>query len=89
MSPSNAKPNAFRPAEHLRRPSDFRRVYDRRRSAADLDPAEVSAIEQLVAARTAARKEKDWARADQIRAQLDELGVDLTDTPEGPVWQLR
>ena len=25
----------FRPAEHLRRPSDFRRVYDRRRSAAD------------------------------------------------------
>jgi ribonuclease P protein component len=26
---------AFRPAEHLRRPSDFRRVYERRRSASD------------------------------------------------------
>jgi ribonuclease P protein component len=26
---------AFRPHEHLRRPSDFRRVYARRRSAAD------------------------------------------------------
>jgi ribonuclease P protein component len=25
----------FRPHEHLRRPADFRRVYDRRRSAAD------------------------------------------------------
>src|SRR5271165_3709135 len=25
----------FRPHEHLRRPSDFRRVYDRRRSVAD------------------------------------------------------
>jgi ribonuclease P protein component len=25
----------FRPHEHLRRPGDFRRVYDRRRSAAD------------------------------------------------------
>jgi ribonuclease P protein component len=25
----------FRPAEHLRRPSDFRRVYERRRSASD------------------------------------------------------
>ena len=25
----------FRPAEHLRRPSDFRRVYDRRRSVSD------------------------------------------------------
>jgi ribonuclease P protein component len=26
---------AFRSAEHLRRPSDFRRVYERRRSASD------------------------------------------------------
>jgi ribonuclease P protein component len=26
---------AFRPHEHLRRPSDFRRVYDHRRSASD------------------------------------------------------
>jgi ribonuclease P protein component len=25
----------FRPAEHLRRPADFRRVYERRRSASD------------------------------------------------------
>ena len=35
MSLSPAKPFAFRPAEHLRRPADFRRVYDRRRSASD------------------------------------------------------
>jgi ribonuclease P protein component len=28
-------PFAFRPCEHLRRPADFRRVYDRRRSASD------------------------------------------------------
>src|SRR5215471_14651013 len=30
-----AKPLAFRPHEHLRRPADFQRVYDRRRSASD------------------------------------------------------
>jgi ribonuclease P protein component len=30
-----ARPLAFRPREHLRRPADFRRVYDRRRSASD------------------------------------------------------
>ena len=35
MSASAGKPFAFRPAEHLRRPSDFRRVYERRRSASD------------------------------------------------------
>ena len=33
----------------------------------------------------------DAATADfaRWRAELDELGVTLTDTPEGPVWQLR
>jgi ribonuclease P protein component len=35
MSALPGKPNAFRKAEHLRRPADFRRVYERRRSAAD------------------------------------------------------
>jgi ribonuclease P protein component len=35
MAASPRNPFAFRPAEHLRRPSDFRRVYERRRSASD------------------------------------------------------
>ena len=35
MAAPSGKPNAFRKAEHLRRPADFRRVYERRRSAAD------------------------------------------------------
>jgi cysteinyl-tRNA synthetase len=62
---------------------------DRHRSANDLPPAERQAIDDLVADRTQARQERNWARADQIRAKLDALGVDLTDTPEGPVWHLR
>jgi cysteinyl-tRNA synthetase len=62
---------------------------EHRRALSDLSGEEKRAIEELVADRTQARKERDWARADQIRAQLDELGVDLTDTPDGPVWQLR
>jgi ribonuclease P protein component len=32
---TSAKKFPFRPHEHLRRPVDFRRVYDRRRSASD------------------------------------------------------
>ncbi len=35
MSLSPSRPNAFRPAEHLRRPADYRRVYERRRSVSD------------------------------------------------------
>jgi cysteinyl-tRNA synthetase len=62
---------------------------DQRRSNQELAAQELHAIEQLVAERTQARKERDWARADRIRGQLEEQGVEVTDTPQGPVWQLR
>jgi cysteinyl-tRNA synthetase len=62
---------------------------DQRRTAADLAPEEVAAIERLIAERTQARKERNWPRADEIRAELDALGVQVTDTPTGPTWQLR
>jgi cysteinyl-tRNA synthetase len=62
---------------------------DQRRTAADLAPEEVAAIERLIAERTQARKEKNWPRADEIRAELDALGVQVTDTATGPTWQLR
>jgi cysteinyl-tRNA synthetase len=58
------------------------------RSTTDLTPDERQAIEQLVAERTKAREQHSWARADQIRAELEARGVQVTDTPEGPVWQL-
>jgi ribonuclease P protein component len=35
MLPSSGKPFGFRSFEHLRRPADFKRVYERRRSASD------------------------------------------------------
>jgi cysteinyl-tRNA synthetase len=60
-----------------------------RRAIEDLAEEERDAIERLVADRTQAREERDWARADQIRAELDARGVQVTDTPEGPAWQLR
>ena len=59
------------------------------RAIEDLTEDERHDIDQLVADRTQARKERDWARADQIRAELDARGVHVTDTPEGPSWQLR
>jgi cysteinyl-tRNA synthetase len=62
---------------------------DQRRAVEDLPAGERQAIEQLIAERTQARKQRDWARADQIRAALDARGVQLTDTPEGPTWHLR
>ena len=44
-------------------------------------------IETLVAERTSAKKARDYARADQIRAQLAAQGVILEDTKEGVRWK--
>ncbi len=65
------------------------REVDQRRSVSDLDPAEVAMIERLIGDRTRAREERDWSRADDIRAELEKLGVQVTDTPAGPTWELR
>jgi cysteinyl-tRNA synthetase len=62
---------------------------DQRRTPSDLAPQEVAAIERLIAERTQARKEKNWSRADEIRRELDALGVEVQDTAAGPTWQLR
>jgi cysteinyl-tRNA synthetase len=35
--------------------------------------------------RVEARKNKDWARADELRDTIAELGFDVQDTPQGPV----
>jgi cysteinyl-tRNA synthetase len=65
------------------------REVDRRRSVSDLEPAEVETIERLIADRTKARDERDWSRADEIRDELENLGVQVTDTGAGPTWDLR
>jgi cysteinyl-tRNA synthetase len=59
-----------------------------RQKAADLkiSPAE---IDRLIAARTQARKNKDFAQADNIRKQLAELDILLEDTPQGTIWRVK
>ena len=46
-----------------------------------------AAIEEAIAARAAAKKAKDYAKADEIRKHLAQMGVMLTDTPQGTTWQ--
>ena len=50
------------------------------RKEADDVPAEVK---ELVEARTAAKKNKDFAKADEIRAQVLAMGFVIEDTPKG------
>ena len=51
--------------------------------AANADPE----IDALVAARTDAKKAKNFAEADRIRDQLKAMGVEIIDTPQGAKWR--
>ncbi|HIY58528.1 MAG TPA: cysteine--tRNA ligase [Candidatus Tetragenococcus pullicola] len=44
-------------------------------------------VEALIAAREKARKERNFARSDEIRNSLKEQGVILEDTPQGTRWK--
>jgi len=44
-------------------------------------------IEVQVQAREEARQRRDWAAADQIRQELADRGIEITDTPAGPRWR--
>lgn len=44
-------------------------------------------IEKLIEERQAARKEKNFARADEIRDELAAMGIILKDTREGVTWK--
>ena len=45
-------------------------------------------VEELIEQRSIARSSKDWAKADAIREELALMGVVVTDTAEGPIWDL-
>ena len=45
-------------------------------------------IAKMVEERNAARKAKDWKKADQIRNQLAEMDVAIEDRPEETVWKI-
>jgi cysteinyl-tRNA synthetase len=72
------------------------RVFDAQMSVLDLLPTEIALdenlevwVEEQLAAREAARKRKDFATADEIRATLMEKGVEVEDTSQGPRWRFQ
>ena len=44
-------------------------------------------MQLLIDLRKQARQEKNYAMADQIRNQLNEIGVILEDTKQGTTWK--
>ncbi len=60
-----------------------------RREPAPIDPALKARVDSLVSLRQTARTQRDFAEADRLRDEINQLGVLLEDTPGGPVWKLR
>jgi cysteinyl-tRNA synthetase len=52
----------------------------------ETDDEQAAFVEQKIAERNQARKDKDFAKADAIRQELLELGIELKDTREGTLW---
>jgi len=44
------------------------------------------AMQQLLDERSVARSEKRWADSDRLRLELEKLGLEIKDTPEGQSW---
>ncbi len=63
----------------------LRQLRDSRARRGGLDAA---AVEALLAERAEARARKDFAGADAARDRLIALGVEVRDTPAGPVWDI-
>jgi cysteinyl-tRNA synthetase len=46
-------------------------------------------VEGMIAERAQARKEKNWARADEIRDKLAEMSIIVEDKAEGTRWRVK
>lgn len=54
----------------------------------DIDGELADVVEDLIAQRNYAREQKDFAKADEIREQLANLGVSIEDTQNGTTWSV-
>ena len=54
---------------------------------ADEKDKDEKTINCLISQRNEARKIRDWTKADEIRAQLTQMGITITDTKEGTTWK--
>jgi cysteinyl-tRNA synthetase len=69
---------------------DLERFFRDRQSQHGVEIVDAAKVEELIAARNAARAEKNWAEADRIRAELDAMGIAVKDAKDGTTaWEMK
>jgi cysteinyl-tRNA synthetase len=63
-------------------------VAERRDAKAKAKGIDRAQVEALISERNAARKAKDFAKADALRGEMQKLGVEIMDTPGGTTWKV-
>jgi cysteinyl-tRNA synthetase len=53
------------------------------------DGPDATEVDKLIAERAEAKANKDYAKADAVRAKLDALGIEVQDSPTGTVWKAK
>ena len=54
----------------------------------ELRPMKLSQeVMEIIQEREEARKRKDWKKADSLRDRLRQMGIEVIDTKEGPIWR--
>ena len=66
---------------------EFDRIFDVLRPSSSEAGTTDAQVESLIAERAQAKKNREFARADQIRQQLLDAGIILEDTKEGARWK--
>ena len=51
------------------------------------DDIDKNKVESLIKEREEARLSKNFERADQIRSELSDMGIEIEDTPKGTIWR--
>ncbi|OGP61333.1 MAG: cysteine--tRNA ligase, partial [Deltaproteobacteria bacterium RBG_13_49_15] len=66
-------------------------VYFESKRSKGLEKQEVDpeTVERLIQERTEARNEKNWQKADEIRATLEKMNISLEDREDGTIWKMR
>jgi cysteinyl-tRNA synthetase len=73
----------------LAHPVGWQATRDSLRPQAAHDSVDKAEIAEMIEARRAARRQRDWAKADAIRQSLTAKGIELADNGDETTWTLR